>query len=423
MRVLFIHPRWPKIEEQTAFNLPPLGMVQAAGCLPEDVEVRAVNENVEEVDPDCDYDLIAISTLLTCQAPRAYELAGRFRDRGKTVIMGGLHVSLCPDEAARHVDGLCIGEGEGLIEQMIEDFRRGRLEKVYCREPGQFLDITRLPNPRRELHRKAELYTHKGWELPDMVQTSRGCRFNCPPCCVPYLGGRRHRIRPRDQVLTDLDGCGELVFFVDNSMEQSVRYQMDLFSSLRDYGFGQAGRKWISHPISCKPEVLKAARESGCWYVYHAIYTISDKIRERIAMMHDHGIKVEGTVLLGLDDHTEDFLKRLVDFLLEIDLDLAEFTILTPFPGSQVWSQMEREGRIFSRDWEKYNAANVVYEPRHMTPEKLQELYELAWKSFYADRSQTVRMSELFIDVIKASIRRRRIMQRARTSKADLPPH
>jgi radical SAM superfamily enzyme YgiQ (UPF0313 family) len=169
--------------------------------------------------------------------------------------------------------------------------------------------------------------------------------------------------------------------------------------------------------------VLKAARESGCWYVYHAIYTISDKIRERIAMMHDNGIKVEGTVLLGLDDHTEDFLKRLVDFLLEIDLDLAEFTILTPFPGSQVWSQMEGEGRIFHRDWEKYNAANVVYQPRHMTPEKLQELYELAWKSFYADRSQTVRMSELFIDVIKASIRRRRIMQRARTSKAGLPPH
>ena len=120
MRVLFIHPRWPKIKEQTAFNLPPLGMVQAAGCLPEDVEIRAVNENVEEVDPDCDYDLIAISTLLTCQAPRAYELAGQFRARGKTVIMGGLHVSLCPDEAARHVDSLCIGEGEGLIEQMID---------------------------------------------------------------------------------------------------------------------------------------------------------------------------------------------------------------------------------------------------------------------------------------------------------------
>ncbi len=418
MKVLFIHPRWPKLPEQTEFNLPPLGMMQAAACVPEDVEVRMVNENVEAVDLDNDNDLIAISTLLTCQAPRAYELATEFRARGKTVIMGGLHGSLCPDEATGYVDALCIGEGEGLVEQMIQDHRAGRLKKIYSRAPGQFPDIAGLPNPRRDLCRKEDLYSHKGWELPDLVQTSRGCRFNCPPCCVPYLGGRKHRIRQREQVLKDLDACGDIVFFVDNSMEQSVRYQLDFFESLCDYGFEEAGRKWISHPISCRPDVLKAARKSGCWYVYHAIYTISDKIKDRVAMMHDHGIKVEGTILLGLDDHTEDFIRRLIDFLLEINLDLAEFSILTPFPHSEIWHQMEGEGRIFDRNWEKFNAANVVYQPRHMDPEKLQELYELAWNSFYAERSQTVRMSELFMDVIKASIRRRRAIKRGLVSSA-----
>ncbi len=419
MKMLFVHPRWPKIPEQTEFNLPPLGMIQAAAAVPDHVDVYAVNENVEAVDLESDADLVALSTLLTCQAPRAYELAREFRSRGKTVIMGGLHASLCPEEAAEHVDALCVGEGEGLIQRMVADFEAGRLRKVYRHEPGTFPDIAALPNPRRDLARKKELYTYKGWELADLVQTSRGCRFNCPPCCVSYLGGRRHRIRPRDQVLRDLDACGDIVFFVDNSMEQSIPYQLDLFRSLAEYGFERAGRKWISHPVSCTPEVLKAARDAGCWYVYHAIYTISDKIRDRVALMHDHGIKVEGTILLGMDDHTEEFILRLVDFLLEIDLDLAEFTILTPFPHTQVARQMEREGRIFNRDREAYNAANVVFRPRHMSPETLQRLYEHAWRSFYAERSQTVRMSELFMDMIKDSIRRRRALKRQEKEKNE----
>lgn len=413
MKVLFIHPRWPKIPEQTEFNLPPLGMIQAAACVPDTVEVAVVNENVEPVDLETDADLIALSTLLSCQAPRGYELARELRSRGRTVIMGGLHASLCPEEAAGHVDALCVGEGEGLVEEMIKDFRAGRLRKIYRRPEGEFPDIRRLPNPRRDLYRKKELYAYKGWELPDLVQTSRGCRFNCPPCCVSFLGGRRHRIRPRDQVLQDLDRCGELVFFVDNSMEQSVKVQLELFEALRDHGFEKAGRKWISHPLTCRPDVLQAARDAGCWYVYHAIYTISDKIRDRIVMMHDHGIKVEGTILLGLDDHTEDYIRRLIDFLLEIDLDLAEFTILTPFPHTEIARQLESEGRILSRNWEEYNAANVVYQPRHLSPERLQALYEQAWRSFYAERSQTVRMSGLFMDVIKDSIRRRRALQRS----------
>ncbi|MFP4476862.1 MAG: B12-binding domain-containing radical SAM protein [Desulfatibacillaceae bacterium] len=417
MKILFIHPRWPKIPEQTTFNLPPLGMIQAAACVPEDVEIAAINENVEEVPLDNDYDVIALSTLLSCQAPRAYELAAEFRKRGKTVIMGGLHPALMPDEAMQHVDALCIGEGEGLVERMVEDIRQGRLEKVYSRPRGEFPDIDSLPNPRRDLHDKKRLYTYKGWELADLVQTSRGCRFNCAPCCVPYLGGRQHRVRPRDQVFRDLDNCGDIVFFVDNSMEQSKRYQLDLFRSLKEYGFREAGKRWISHPVTCNPEVLKAAYESGCWYVYHAIYTVSDKIRDRIKMMHDHGIAVEGTILLGLDDHTEDFILRLVDFLLEIDLDLAEFTVLTPFPRSEYWDTLERENRILHRDWNRYNAANVVFQPKHMSPERLQELYEHAWRSFYEERSQTVRMSELFMDVVKDSIRRRRAMERQIAAK------
>ncbi len=412
MRFLFIYPKWPKLEGQTPFNLPPLGIIQAAACVPEDIEVVVQDENVQPLDFEGDYDLIGISIMLTSQAPRAYELAARFKEIGRTVVMGGVHVGLCPDEAAQHADAIVVGEGEGLIEQMVEDFKQGRLKKVYSRKRGQFPDITRFPNPRRDLHDKKRFYTYKGWELVDLVETSRGCRFDCYPCCMPYLSGRRHRIRPIDHVLSDMRACSDLMFIVDNSLEQNVDYQKELFRAMAE---ADLGKRWVSHPISPTPEILKLAQKAGAWYVYHAVYTISDKIKERIQMYHDHGIAVEGTILLGMDHHTEDFIKRFIDFLLEIDLDLAEFTILTPFPHTRVFEQMDRENRIIDRDWRHYNAGTVVYKPKLMSPDTLQSLYYEAWKRFYEDEPQHMKISRLFWNVAKESLKRKRALLQNKT--------
>jgi radical SAM superfamily enzyme YgiQ (UPF0313 family) len=118
-------------------------------------------------------------------------------------------------------------------------------------------------------------------------------------------------------------------------------------------------------------------------------------------MYHDHGISVEGTILMGLDNHDESHLQRLIEFLLTINLDLAEFTILTPFPRTKIWEEMEREGRIIDRDWSHYNAANVVYKPRNIEPDKLQSLYHQAWEAFYESKSQNIRMTKLFLDVVR----------------------
>ena len=409
MKFHIIAPSWPKLEGQTEFNLPSLGPIQAAACVPEDVEVCVTNENVQDIDFDGDYDLVGLSVLLTCQAPRAYEIARQFRERGIPVVLGGLHPSLEPEEAAQHADAVVIGEGEGLIEQMIKDFKQGRMKKTYCREG--FPDIVGLPHPRRDLYDKAAHYSYKGLEMVDLVQTSRGCRFNCYPCCVPYLGGRQHRIRPWSQVAQDIDSCSKLIFIVDNSIEQNKEYEEELFRNLVG-----SGKRWISHPITPEPKYLKLAAESGCWYVYHAIFNISDKIKERVKMYHDHGIGVEGTILFGLDHHDEDFIKRMIDFLMTIDLDLAEFTVLTPFPHTQVYEQLEAEGRIIDRDWSRYNAGTVVYQPRLIEPDRLQELYHEAWETFYGQDTQSWRMSRLFMKVIKDMDlpgRRRRRMQTA----------
>ncbi|HNY23865.1 MAG TPA: radical SAM protein, partial [Bacteroidales bacterium] len=146
--------------------------------------------------------------------------------------------------------------------------------------------------------------------------------------------------------------------------------------------------------------ILDLAAQSGAWYVYQAVYDTSDYIRERIKRYHSYGIGVEGTILLGLDNQTEDDIKRLIDFLLDIDLDLAEFTVLSPFPHTKAYDDLLRQGRIFDHDWDHYNAGQVVYQPAHMSPEKLQELYDYAWSTFYKDESQEEKMTRLFIKVM-----------------------
>ena len=171
------------------------------------------------------------------------------------------------------------------------------------------------------------------------------------------------------------------LFLVDNSLAQDTRWEMELFREMIPLK-----KKWVSHPIEDKPEVLDLAAQAGAWYVYQAVFDTSDHIRDRIRRYHDHGIAVEGTILLGMDDHTEDDIRRLIDFLLEIELDLAEFTVLTPFPHTRAWADLKRENRILSYDWNDYSADKVVFQPRHMAPERLQELLQYAWDTFYARR-------------------------------------
>ncbi len=148
------------------------------------------------------------------------------------------------------------------------------------------------------------------------------------------------------------------------------------------------------------PEVLKLAAEAGCWYVYQAIFDTSVVIRDRIKMLKDHGIGVEGTIILGTDDQDEDFIKRLVEFLCENKLDVAEFTVLTPFPHTRIRDQLVAEDRILSNNWLDYTADKVVFQPKLMTVDKLQELYHYAWDTFYADSGYQLKMGELFRRVI-----------------------
>jgi len=278
--------------------------------------------------------------------------------------------------------------------QVLEDWRNGRLKPVY----DFFRDhpATEIIGPARRDILKRGLYNVKGIQMVDLVHASRGCRFHCYPCCVSYLGGRRFRPRPVERVIAEMAAIdNNRLFLVDNSLAQDRQWEMDLFREMIPLK-----KKWCCHPIEEDDEVLDLASQAGAWYVYQAVFDTSDHIRRRIRRYHDHGIAVEGTVLLGLDGHTEDGIKRLVDFLMEVELDLAEFTILTPFPHTRAFADLEREGRILTYDWNAYTADRVVFQPRQMSPERLQELYAYAWETFYREEPQTYKMFKLFKQVV-----------------------
>jgi radical SAM superfamily enzyme YgiQ (UPF0313 family) len=389
-----IYPKWPKLFGQTEFHLPPHGPIVFAATLPADVDVEFIDENVQTLTLDDAVDFVGISMMLTAQVKRGWAIADEYRRRGIPVIFGGIASMLHAEETRAHTDAIFLGEAEGRMEQVFTDLAIGELKPVY-----DFLDsppaIAQVGPGRRSILAR-DLYTYKGVRMVDLFHASRGCRFDCYPCAVSYLGGRRFRPRPLDRVVEELAGIdNNRLFLVDNSLAQDKQWELDLFREMIPLK-----KKWCSHPIEDDDEVLDLAAQAGAWYVYQAVFDTSDFIRNRVARYHAHGIGVEGTILLGMDDQTEDDIKRLVDFLLEIELDLAEFTVLTPFPHTRARDDLEKQGRILTSDWDRYTADHVVFRPRHMSPGRLLELYQYAWDRFYRDEPQTHKMYKLLRKVV-----------------------
>jgi len=390
MNFLLIYPSWPKLEHQTQFHLPPHGPVVMAAEIPSWVNVTFVDENVQQVPIEKRWDFVGISVMLTSQLPRAFAIADAFRAMGIDVIMGGISAMLHAEEVRLHVTSLFYGEVEGRLAQVFEDKKNGRLKALYDYKDNH-PDIALVGPARRSLLDYPK-YEYKGVRMADLFHASRGCRFNCFPCCTPYLGGRHFRPRPMERVAEELATIpSDRMFVVDNSLAQDKEWEIELFKTMIPFK-----KKWCCHPIQDDDEVLELAAKAGAWYVYQAIVDMSDYIRNRVKRYKSYGIGVEGTIILGSDDQDEDYIRRFVDFLLDIDLDLAEFTVLTPFAHTRIREELEAQGRILTNDHAKYDAGTVVYQPKLMAPGKLQELYHYAWETFYRDEPQTYRMFRLF---------------------------
>ena len=401
MWMKLVYPRWPKLARQTEFHLPPHGATAFAAAVPAEVDLTFVDENRTELATDDRPDVVALSLLLTCQVPRAKEIAAEYRRKGVPVIAGGIGVMLHAEEMSAACDAVFLGEAEGAFGQVLDDLRRGELRPAY--------DRMRTPPPietvgpaRREIL-DYSLYSYRGVRMVDLVHASRGCRFDCAPCPTGFLGGRAFRPRPIDKVVAEIESIdNERLFFVDNSLAQDAAWEKELFEALIPLG-----RTFISHPIDADDEILDLAARAGSWYVYQAITEVSEGIRERVARYKAHGIGVEGTIILGTDDQDVDGARRLVDFTIELDLDMAEFNVMTPYPHTRYRAELGREGRILHDDWLRYTGDTVVFRPKRMSVSELQDLYDEAWDRFYGEAGQQVRMARLLRKAMERSGRRR----------------
>lgn len=392
VKLKLIIPAWPEtsIWKNMIFRFPYLSVTTLAALTPDTWDISIEDENVGPIRFEDDVDLVGI-TALTPLALRAYEIADAFRERGVKVIMGGFHATWMPDEALRHVDSVVIGEAERTWPWALKDFEKGELQRTY--KPDGREDIANIPVARRDLLNK------DGYFFINTVQTTRGCPFNCEFCSVTAFYGRTYRTRPLEDIERELDtlsGGANFLFVVDDNITGNPAYAKELFSLLKRYPF-----KWLSQTsitFAENQELVELAKESGCYGMFIGFESLSqdalnrlnkrfnkaDTYADLIKRIHDHGMGIQGSFIFGYDWDTKETFDEVLNFAEKTKLDSVLFTILTPYPGTNVFEKMKREGRLITTDWSKYDMAHAVYRPRNMTPEDLEQMYVEANRKFYS---------------------------------------
>ena len=392
MRIVLIIPRWPKDSfwDVIAFKFPLLSTSLLAGLTPPHHQVSILDESLTEIDFDQEADLVAI-TAITPLAPRGYEIADQFRQRGKKVIIGGIHASWLPEEAKKHSDSVAIGEADEIWIKILEDAEKGDLKPFY-RQEGR-TDLSRLPIPQRGL------LPQKGYLFHNLIQTTRGCPYDCEFCSVTALHGRSYRMRPISEVekeIQSLERSKAYIFFVDDNLVGNLSHARELLAMLSHYRL-----RWVSQgPIHVAEdeELVRLMAKAGC----HGLFIGFESLREEnldlmgkrinrveiyekgIQRLHDAGIGVYGSFVFGYDYDDASVFDEFMEFAEANRIEGAFLPILTPFPGTRIYQRLKQEERLLTEDWSKYDMATVVFRPKRITIEELQEGFWKVNRSFYS---------------------------------------
>ena len=354
--------------------LPQMSLAILAALTPPGFEIKVTDELVDDIDFSYPADIVAI-TSNTTNAPRAYEVADRFRHQGAKVMMGGIHPSVMPDEALAHCDCIAIGEAEGLWQIMLADLARGSAERIYSR--------TAYPDPSEIPSGRWDLLNAKRYYVPRTFQTSRGCPHGCGFCSSTQFFGVRYRSRPVASVVEELKPYkGSLAVFVDDNIAGNQSYSRELFKAL-----APLKQRWVAQSsieIARDPELLRLAAASGCEGLLIGFESLlpenaadvkklrkASQYADAIREIHGHGIGVHGSFIFGFDNDTADVFEQTLRFVMDNRLEVANYCKLTPFPGTKLYEEFESQGRIIDRDWSHYDRYNLVFSPRNLSRDEL----------------------------------------------------
>lgn len=384
-KLLLIHPSTRSgtagFAQGNAWHMPPLALGYVAALTPDDWDIKIVDEYVTPLDPAEDADLVGI-TSYTANATRAYQLASAFKNKNIPVVMGGIHASMCPDEASKYVNTLVVGEAEPVWNTLLTDFEAGKLQPRYY---GERMPLNNLPVPRRDL------FSDK-YDM-DVIITSKGCPFGCEFCSVTAFNGKEYRQRPINEVLDELQILKQdVVYIVDDNIlgfgEKAKERAMSLFDGIISRKIKKFWGTQASFNIADDDELLIHAYKSGCRIIYIGMESLVtdnlkqmqkglnlkigiDGYKERIKRIHKHGIAVIGSFVLGHDYDSIPVAKQTLDFMNETDLDVFQLSYLTPLPGTKLYDRILNEGRMiyndFPDDWDYCDTDNIMIKPRNMS--------------------------------------------------------
>jgi radical SAM superfamily enzyme YgiQ (UPF0313 family) len=394
MRVKFIlpalteatDPYWRPIKYSL---FPPLGLATLAAYLGPDDHAVIVDEHVEPLKIDDAPDLVVIQVYIT-NAYRAYKIADHYRGIGAYVCLGGLHVTSLPDEAAPHAHTIFLGPGDQTFPQFLKDLRAGAPEPVYSSAAGRTLE--RIPPIRRDLIRR-NLYL-----VPNSIVVTRGCPQHCDFCYKDafFQGGRSFYTQLVEDALAEIDRLpGRHLYFLDDHLLGDRRFAESLFSGMRGMRRLFQGAATVDSIL--RGDLIERAAEAGLRSIFVGFETLTPENLRRsnkrqnlgrdyravCDRLHSLGIMINGSFVFGMDDDGDDVFRRTVDWAVEHGITTATFHIMTPYPGTQLYARMVREGRIVTRDWKVYDTRHVVYKPTRLKPEALKAGYDWAYREFY----------------------------------------
>ncbi|MCL2045510.1 MAG: B12-binding domain-containing radical SAM protein [Oscillospiraceae bacterium] len=389
MKILLVQAKMNKRPMDTDLKTrmaPSLALLSILSLTPKGHEVIIVNENIERIDFSVNADMVGITVTLDVM-PRACEIALEFRKREIPVVAGGIHVTCCPEDCLPHFDAICIGPAERVWSKIVNDVEAGCLQREYCDMEG-FCGEEIVSPMYSNIEQKKYLYTN-------VVSTSRGCPNRCKFC---YNSGsnRLYTRRPISDVIKDIKALKTRhVFFVDDNFIGNPKYTSELLQEIS--GMNLIWSAAVTTKIINYPELLDQMAATGCQSLFIGIESINpislgsvnkdnivNKYEELIDAIHSRGMMVIASMVFGLDGDDRNTFSTTLDWLVKMRIETLTSHILTPYPGTELYKELDKAGRIIDRDLSKYNTANVVFAPMNMTAKELYRGYRWMYRKFYS---------------------------------------